>query len=98
METAIIDRLQNIDRQNLYDFCDKLPEPVLARPIVTATRGRGLTLALAIPGGRVTLTEDGKPYKFCSIDEIMFELDGTPNLDTSGLVIETSNYWTRAAS
>lgn len=98
METAIIDLIKNLDRKNLYAFCDELPEPVLAQPIVTATRGRGLTLAFAYPGGRVTLTEGGKPFKFCSIDEVMYELDGTPNIDTSRLVIETSNYWTRAAS
>ena len=59
MDTAIM----SLDRQELYSFCDLLPEPIIARPVVTASRGRGLTLALEYQGQRVTLTEGGKPCK-----------------------------------
>lgn len=89
MDTVIM----TLERQELYSFCDLLPEPIIARPVVTATRGRGLTLALEYQGQRVTLTEGGKPYKFCSVDAVMFELDGAPNVDTARLVIEAANYW-----
>lgn len=89
MDTAIM----SLDRRELYSFCDHLPEPVIARPVVTARRGRGLTLALEYQGQRVTLTEGGKPFKFCSVDDVMFELDGAPNIDISRLIIETDNYW-----
>lgn len=83
----------NLDRDELYGFCDNLPAPIIARPVVTATRGGGLTLALEYPGSLVTLTENGKPCKFRSVDEVMFELDGAPHVDTSRLVIEAATYW-----
>lgn len=89
MDTAIM----NLDRQELYSFCDLLPAPIIARPVVTATRGRGLTLALEYQGQRITLTEGGKPCKFRSVDAVMFELDGAPNVDTDRLVIEAAHYW-----
>ncbi len=85
--------IMNLERRELYTFCDLLPEPIIARPVVIATRGRGLTLALEFDGQRVKLTENGKPLKFSSFDAVMFELDGAPNLDTSNIVIETSSYW-----
>lgn len=89
MDTAIM----NLERQELYSFCDLLPAPIIAQPVITAARGRGLSLALEYQGQRVTLTEDGKPCKFCSVDAVMFELDGAPNVDTARLVIETAKYW-----
>lgn len=52
MDTAIM----NLERQELYSFCDLLPESIIARPVVTATRGWGLTLALEYQGQRVTLS------------------------------------------
>ncbi len=89
MDTVIM----NLERQELYSFCDLLPAPIIAQPVITATRGRGLSLALEYQGQRVTLTEDGKPCTFCSVDAVMFELDGAPNVDTARLVIETAKYW-----
>lgn len=83
----------NLERKELYTFCDLLPEPVIARPVVIAVRGRGLTLAIEYEGRRVKLVEDGKPLKFRSFDAVMFELDGAPNLDTNNIVIETNSYW-----
>lgn len=83
----------NLERKELYSFCDLLPEPVIARPVVIAGRGRGLTLALEYQGQRVELTEGGKPLKFSSVDAIMFELDGAPNLDITNIIIETESYW-----
>lgn len=86
-------QIMNLERDELYDFCDLLPEPIIARPVATATRGRGLTLAIVYDGIRVLLTENGKPCKFSSIDAVMFELDGAPNVDIKRLMIETANYW-----
>lgn len=83
----------NLDRNELDSFCDHLPEPIIARPVMTPTRGRGMTLSLEYQGQRVTLTENGKPCKFRSVDAVMFELDGVPHVDTSRLVIETATYW-----
>lgn len=85
--------IMNLERRELYTFCDLLPEPIIARPVVIAARGRGLTLALEFDGKRVKLIEDGKPLKFNSVDAVMFELDGAPNLDTNNIVIETNSYW-----
>lgn len=83
----------NLERKELYSFCDLLPEPVIARPVVIAGRGRGLTLALEYKGQRIELIEGGKPLKFKSVDAVMFELDGTPNLDISNILFEMGNYW-----
>ena len=85
--------MTNLERKELYNFCDLLPEPIIARPVVIAVRGRGLTLAIEYEGQRVKLVEDGKPLKFRSVDAVMFELDGAPNLDTNNIVIETNSYW-----
>lgn len=85
--------IMSLERKELYTFCDRLPEPTIAFPVVIATRGVGLTLALEFDGQRVKLTENGKPLKFRSVDAVMFELDGAPNLDTTNIVIETSSYW-----
>jgi hypothetical protein len=82
-----------LDRDELYHFCDLLPEPIIARPVVTPTRERGMILSLEFEGQRVTLTENGKPYKFRSLDAVMFELDGADNVDTTRLVVEAGNYW-----
>ncbi len=89
MDTAIM----SVDRRELDSFCDGLPEPIIASPVVLASRGRGLLLALDYPGAPVTLTEDGKPCRFRSVDDVIFELDGIPNVDASRLVVETANYW-----
>lgn len=85
--------IMSLERKELYTFCDSLPEPIIARPVVIATRGRGLALALEFNGQRVNLIEDGKPLKFNSVDAVMFELDGAPNLDTTNMSIETNSYW-----
>ena len=85
--------IMNLDRRELYDFCDLLPEPVMARPVVTPVRGRGMALSLDCGGQRVMLTNNGRPCKFASLDAVMFELDGAPNVDTARLVIDVSNYW-----
>lgn len=82
-----------LEREDLYSFCDFLPEPVMARPVVIAGRERGLTLALEYQGQRVELTEGGKPLKFTTLDAVMFELDGTPNLDTNNIRFDMDNYW-----
>lgn len=83
----------NLERGELYSFCDNLPAPIIARPIVTPARGRGMTLSLEYEGQRVTLTEGGKPCRFRSVDAVMFELDGAPHVDTSRLLVEAGNYW-----
>lgn len=83
----------NLERKELYTFCDLLPEPVIARPVVIAARGHGLTLAIEYEGQRVILIEDGKPLRFRSVNAVMFELDGAPNLDTNNIVIKTESYW-----
>lgn len=83
----------NLERKELYSFCDHLPKPVVARPVVIAKRGRGLILNLEYDGQRVELVEGGKPLKFKSIDAIMFELDGTPNLDANNIQFEMESYW-----
>ena len=85
--------IMNLERRDLYDFCDLLPEPIIARPVVTPARGRGMALSLDCGGQRVTLTNNGRPCKFASLDAVMFELDGAPNVDTDRLVIEAENYW-----
>jgi hypothetical protein len=82
-----------INRETLYEFCDLLPAPVMARPVLTATRGRGFILSLECGNDRVTLAENGQPCNFSSIDAVMFELDGAPNVDTSSLVIDAGRYW-----
>jgi len=84
--------IMNLERTELDSFCDNLPDPIIARPILTATRGRGLTVALKYPGALITLTEGGKPFRFCSVDDVMVELEGTPNLDTSRLIIKTESW------
>lgn len=89
MNTAII----NLERTALNCFCDHLPEPLVARPVVTARRGNGLTLALEYEGHRVMLMEDGKPFKFCTLDDVIAELSDVPNVDCSHLVIDTGSYW-----
>jgi hypothetical protein len=86
--------IMNLDRDHLYQFCDQLPEPVIARPVLTAYRGRGMTLAIEAQGSLNLLVEYGQPITFDSIEAVLFELDGTPNVDTSRLVIETGHYWT----
>jgi hypothetical protein len=83
----------SLDRDALYEFCDLLPAPIIAMPVLTATRGRGFTLSLECADKSVILIEDGKPCNFSSIDAIMFELDGAPNVDTSRLVINAGRYW-----
>lgn len=89
MDTLIM----NLERDELYTFCDLLPEPIIAKPVATAIRNRGLTLAIEYDGRRALLTEHGRPCEFKSIDSVMFELDGAPNVDMTHLVIETANYW-----
>jgi hypothetical protein len=85
--------IMSLERKELYTFCDSLPEPIIARPVLIAKRGRGLVLALEFDGKRVKLIEDGKLLKFNSVDEVMFELDGAPNIDTANISIETNSYW-----
>ena len=89
MNTAIM----HLERKELDTFCDLLPEPIIARPVLVAARWLGLTLVLEFDGQRVELIEDALPLRFCSIDAVIFELDGVPNLDKSNILIETKSYW-----
>lgn len=85
--------IMNLDRDQLYQYCDLLPEPVIARPVLTAYRGRGMTLALETKGLLTLLVERGQPVTFDSIAAVLYELDGAPNVDTSRLIIETGQFW-----
>lgn len=82
-----------IERGELYRFCDDLPAPIVAVPVVTGRRGEGLHLHLRYRGTMVTLVEFGRPCRFRSVDEIIFELDGAPNVRTERLVVDTSGWW-----
>ena len=82
-----------LERRELYAYCENLPAPIIARPVVIASLGRGMALALDCDGQRVTLTDNGQPCNFSTIDAILFELDGAPNVDTSLLEIDLSTYW-----
>lgn len=86
-------QIMTLERRELYAFCEALPEPIIARPVVLASRGRGMALALDCDGQRVTLTDNGLPCNFSSIDAILYELDGTSNVDTSRLEVDLSTYW-----
>lgn len=81
-----------IERGELWKFCDTLPEPINARPVVLPMLGRGLFLALDCDGRRLTLTEQGQPWHFASLDEIIRELEDAPNVDLSGLAVDLSTY------
>lgn len=85
--------IMTLERRELDAFCDALPEPIIARPVALASRGRGMALALDCDGQRVTLTDNGQPCNFSTIDAILFELDGAPNVDTSRLEVDLSTYW-----
>jgi hypothetical protein len=83
-----------IERGELYRFCDDLPAPIVAVPVVTGRRGEGLHLHLRYRDTMVTLVErDGKPCRFRSVDEIIFELDGAPNVRAERLVVDTAGWW-----
>jgi hypothetical protein len=82
----------NIERAELWKFCDNLPEPINARPVVLPMLGRGLFLALDCDGRRLTLTEQGQPWHYSSIDEIIRELEDAPNVDLPGLAVDLSTY------
>lgn len=86
-------KTQSLERDALYEFCDLLPAPIIAMPVLTATRGLGFTLSLTYEDTSVILITDGKPCNFPSVDAVMFELDGAPNVDTSRLVIDAGRYW-----
>lgn len=82
-----------LERRELYAYCENLPAPIIARPVVIASLGRGMALALDCDGQRVTLTDNGQPCNFSSIDAILYELDGTSNVDKSRLEVDLSTYW-----
>lgn len=82
----------NLDRADVLRFCTNLPEPATVRPIVTATPRRGLTLALDVEGARHVITENGEPYRFCSLDDVMYELDGAENVDRDSIALNVSAY------
>jgi hypothetical protein len=86
--------LMNLERDELDSFCDGLPEPIVAQPVVKTIRGRGrgLELFLKYPGALVRLVEDGVPCVFPSFDMVAFELDGVPNVDISSLMPKTAYY------
>jgi hypothetical protein len=87
--------LITVEREKLDDFCDKLPEPFVAKPIVKpvrGSRGRRLTLGLEYPGTFAEIIENREPCIFPSIDMIVAELDGMPNVDVSELMPKTA-YW-----
>ncbi|MGZ8238568.1 MAG: hypothetical protein ACXWTY_11950 [Methylobacter sp.] len=84
--------LMNLERDELDNFCDGLPEPIVAQPVVKTVRGRGLELFLKYPGALVRLVEDGVPCVFPSFDMVAFELDGVPNVDISSLMPKTAYY------
>ena len=69
-----------------------VPQPALSYHLKELEADFGAPLLSRSAKG-VTLTEGGKPCKFGSVDAVMFELDGAPNVDTARLVIETANYW-----
>lgn len=75
--------------EKLMAFCAKLPAPILARPIITRTADHGLTLTLQVAGLMVTLTENGKPHLFWSVDAVRSTLQSMRNIETSWLVTET---------
>lgn len=82
-----------INRANLDDFCFQLPNPIIAKPIILPKRGRGLELQLDCGDVLATVCENGSPAKFCSIDEVLLELDGIENLDASAIQLNTSKFW-----
>jgi hypothetical protein len=86
--------IMNLDRKQLYQFCDELPGPIIARPVLTAYRGRGMTLALEAQGALMLLVERGQPVTFDSLEAVLWELDGAPNVDTSRIIIEAGQFWT----
>ena len=88
MATNII----NLDRAEVLRFCTNLAEPATVRPIVTAIPRRGLTLSLDVDGARHVITENGEPYRFCSLDDVMYELDGAENVDRDGFGLNVSAY------
>ena len=88
MATNII----NLDRAEVLRFCTNLAEPATVRPIITATPRRGLTLALDVEGARHVITENGEPYRFCSLDDVMYELDGAENVDRDSIALNVSAY------
>mgnify|MGYP003596379516 CR=1 FL=1 len=91
-QTTQTTQAATIERGDLWTFCDTLPEPINARPVVLPMLGRGLFLALDCDGRRLTLTEQGQPWHFASLDEILRELEDAPNVDLSGLAVDLSTY------
>ena len=58
-----------LERRELYAYCENLPAPIIARPVVIASLGRGMALALDCDGQRVTLQrvlQDGDRIDLCS--------------------------------
>jgi hypothetical protein len=92
-ENHLKDNFMTLERHELYAYCENLPEPIVARPVVILFFRRGMNLALDCNGRRVTLTEIGQPCTFSSIDAIVYELDGTSNVDMSRLEVDLSSYW-----
>jgi hypothetical protein len=82
---------KSVELEDLDKFCDLLPEPIIAKPVVRG-RGRKRTLSLQYPGNLVNVVENGKPRLFQSIDLIVYWLDGVPNVDSSKL-IEKTVFW-----
>ncbi len=87
-----IDAIVILERDELDSFCDGLPEPIIAWPVVKKVRGIGLELFLKYPGTLVRLVDDGVPCIFPSMDMVVFELDGVPNIDISSLMPKTAYY------
>lgn len=81
-----------VERDELDSFCDSLPEPIIAQPVVKTIRGSGLELFLKYPGALVRLVQGGAPIFFKNYDQVVFELDGMPNVDMSSLMPKTAYY------
>lgn len=86
-------RKTTLERSELYTFCDELPAPVVAVPVVTGKRGTGLQLHLRYRGEQVTIVENGRACTFRSLDDVVFALDGAPNVRTQRLIVDAEGWF-----
>lgn len=84
-------KINTIDINDVFSFCENLPEPIIAKPIIIHRMHRALTLELEFDGSRVTVTEGGIPCMFASIDSIIYEIQDASNIDMSRLEVVCIN-------
>lgn len=84
--------LMNLERDELYRFCDHIPEPYIAEPVVKSVKGGGLTLVLKYANSLVNVVEGGKPCVFPSYDMVVDALCEAENVDISSLLPKTAYF------